>query len=412
MDYSTGSAKTGESQASRLQRFAGARLRAALSGLTQSRLRIELPGGYAFSCGPRNADRRADWTIRKWNTLLRIASSGTLGFAEGFIAAEWETSDLRALLHAFAEEMDDLHAAQARRGPSRVLARIQHWMNANTRSGSRRNIAFHYDLGNAFYAQWLDPTMTYSSAVFERGDETLEEAQRQKYRRICRQLELKPGNRVLEIGCGWGGFAETAIREFGCHVTGLTLSREQHDYAVARLERAGLAASADIRLQDYRDVDEAFDAIASIEMFEAVGEENWAAYFDRVAACLRPGGRASLQIITIREEQFDQYRGSVDFIQKYVFPGGILPPPSRLAAEAERTGLAETDITMFGQSYARTLSLWHDAYRAAWPEIRKMGFDDRFDRIWRFYLAYCEAGFAAGRIDVGQFTYMKPLPAS
>ena len=412
MDHSTGTAKTADSKASGLQRYAGARLRAALSGLTRSRLRVELPGGYRFSCGPRNADRRADWIIRKWNALLRIANSGALGFAEGFVQGEWETNDLRALLHALAEEFDDLHPAKSRRGPSRILARIQHWMNANTRRGSRRNIAFHYDLGNTFYERWLDPTMTYSSAIFETGDETLEAAQRRKYRRICEQLRLSPGSRVLEIGCGWGGFAETAIREFGCHVTGLTLSQEQHDYAIARLDRAGLGRKADIRLQDYRDIAERFDAIASIEMFEAVGEENWGVYFDQVAACLKPGGRASLQIITIREDQFEHYRRSVDFIQKYVFPGGVLPPPSRLAREADRTGLSTVDTLMFGASYARTLAIWHETYRAAWPDIREMGFDDRFDRIWRFYLAYCEAGFAAGRIDVGQFTYMKSLEES
>jgi cyclopropane-fatty-acyl-phospholipid synthase len=408
MDYSTRSADTIESRASRLQRYAGAKLRQALSDLTESRLRIELPGGYRFECGPADADHRADWTIRKWNALLRIASSGALGFSEGYIHGEWETSDLQALLLALAGELDDIEAARAGRGPSRILARIQHWLNANTKRGSRRNISFHYDLGNSFYEQWLDPSMTYSSAIFEGRDDTLAQAQARKYRRICEQLQLKPGDRVLEIGCGWGGFAEVAIRDFGCHVTGLTLSQEQHDYAVARLEKAGLADNADVRLQDYRDVTEQFDAIASIEMFEAVGEENWATYFDQVAACLKPGGRAALQIITIREDLFEHYRNSVDFIQKYVFPGGILPPPSRLDDEARRVGLDPVDTTMFAASYARTLAAWHEAYRAAWPEIRPLGFDEKFDRIWRFYLAYCEAGFTTGRIDVGQFTYGKP----
>lgn len=407
MDYSSGSTETTQSPASRLQRFAGTRLRRALSGLTHSRLRIELPGGYRFCCGPRDAERRADWTIRQWNALMRIANSGALGFAEGYVNGEWDTSDIQALLHAFAIELDGLDAARARRGPSRLFGRIQHWLNANTRRGSRRNIAFHYDLGNAFYERWLDPTMTYSSALFETGTETLEEAQRLKYRRICQQLGLKSGDRVLEIGCGWGGFAETAIREFGCHVTGLTLSQEQFDYAVARLENAGLSANADIRLQDYRDVSETFDAIASIEMFEAVGEENWQTYFDQVAHCLKPGGRASLQIITIHEDHFGHYRRSVDFIQKYVFPGGVLPPPSRLASDAEKAGLDQVDVRMFGDSYARTLAEWHDAYKAAWPQIEPLGFDARFDRIWRYYLAYCEAGFAAGRIDVGQFAYQR-----
>ncbi len=408
MSYQTGGTTSIPSTPSRLQRFAGDRLRAALADLTQSRLRITLPGGYRFDCGPRDAELRADWTIHKWNALLRIASSGTLGFAEGFINAEWDTSDLRTLLTALAHELDEIEAAKGSRGPSRLVARVQHWLNANTRKGSKRNIAFHYDLGNEFYARWLDPSMTYSSALFEAPGEALDAAQTRKYRRICDQLGLKPGDRVLEIGCGWGGFAEIAIRDYGCHVTGLTLSQEQHDYAITRLERAGLADKADIRLQDYRDVDETFDAIASIEMFEAVGEAHWSIYFDQLMACLKPGGRASLQVITIREDLFDQYYNSVDFIQKYVFPGGILPPPSRLESEARRAGLDPVGVHMFGKSYARTLEAWHKQYADAWPQIAPLGFDARFDRIWRFYLAYCEAGFDTGRTDVGQFTYQKP----
>ena len=408
MDYTTQSAETLESRASRLQRYAREKMRRALSDLTDSRLRIELPGGYRFECGPADAPHRADWSIRKWNALLRIAGSGALGFSEGYIHGEWETSDLQGLLLALAGELDSIDAARAGKGPSRIIGKIQHWMNANTRSGSRRNISFHYDLGNSFYERWLDESMTYSSGIFDKAGDTLAEAQGRKYRRICETLGLKPGDRVLEIGCGWGGFAEVAIRDFGCHVTGLTLSREQHDYAVARMDKAGLAHKADIRLQDYRDVSEEFDAIASIEMFEAVGEENWPVYFDQVAACLKPGGRAALQIITIREDLFAQYSRSVDFIQKYVFPGGILPPASRLGEEAGRAGLVPIGTCMFGPSYARTLAGWHDAYRDAWPDIASQGFDARFDRIWRFYLAYCEAGFTTGRIDVGQFAYRKP----
>jgi cyclopropane-fatty-acyl-phospholipid synthase len=236
----------------------------------------------------------------------------------------------------------------------------------------------------------------------------LASAQARKYRRLCQQLQLKPGDRVLEIGCGWGGFAEIAASEFGCHVTGLTLSKEQHDYAVDRLSRAGLSSQTDIRLQDYRDVSERFDAIASIEMFEAVGEAHWPVYFDQVQACLKPGGRAALQIITIRDDLFDSYRGSVDFIQKYVFPGGMLPTVERLEEEAGRAGLIPAGKHMFGGDYARTLAAWHQSYMAAWPRIEPLGFDRRFDRIWRYYLAYCEAGFVSGRIDVGQFEYRRP----
>lgn len=394
--------------ASVLERFAAKRIRAALSGLADCRLHITLPSGRQIVCGPEEARRSADWTIRRWNALLRIASGGVLGFAEGFLKREWDTSDLRALLAALASELDDVRAARRRVGPGRLIARIQHWMNANTKRGSRRNIAFHYDLGNHFYREWLDPSMTYSSAIFEADQEKLEAAQARKYRRICESLRLKPGDKVLEIGCGWGGFAEVAIRDFGCHVTGLTLSTEQLAFARDRLEAAHLSDRSDLRLQDYRDVEETFDAIASIEMFEAVGEAHWPVYFDRVYHCLKPGGRAALQIITIRESDFRDYRRKVDFIQKYVFPGGMLPTRSILHSQARQAGLEPENETRFGSSYARTLERWHAAYRDAWPRIREQGFDERFDRIWRYYLAYCEAGFDAGRIDVGQFTFFRP----
>ncbi|RKQ96482.1 SAM-dependent methyltransferase [Maricaulis maris] len=397
---------------SRLQAFAARRISQALAGLTSCRLRVELPGGYRFTVGPEQSELSADWTIHKWNALLRIAASGTLGFSEGFVNAEWDTADLPVLLTALARELDQVSAARGRGGPSRILGRVQHWLNGNTRRGSRRNISFHYDLGNDFYRQWLDDSMTYSSAVFANDDESLADAQARKYRRICDSLKLKPGDRVLEIGYGWGGFAEVAIRDYGCHVTGVTLSQEQLDFARARLDAAGLADRADLRLQDYRDVDERFDAIASIEMFEAVGEAHWPVYFQRLHHCLKPGGKAALQIITIRELDFADYRTSADFIQKYVFPGGMLPPVPLLAELAREAELVPQAQTMFGDSYARTLSAWHRSYRASWPDIEAMGFDARFDRIWRFYLAYCEAGFRTGRIDVGQFVYAKPLAAT
>ncbi|WP_291844258.1 cyclopropane-fatty-acyl-phospholipid synthase family protein [Maricaulis sp.] len=408
MDAYSNNSGADSARPSRLQAFAARRITQALDGLTSCRLRVELPGGYHFSVGPEQAELSADWTIHKWNALLRIAASGALGFSEGFVHGEWDTSNLPALLTALARELDKVSAAQGRGGPSRLLARIQHWMNANTRQGSRRNIAFHYDLGNDFYRQWLDESMTYSSAIFASDDESLADAQARKYRRICDSLNLKPGDRVLEVGCGWGGFAEVAIREYGCHVTGLTLSREQLDFANARLEKAGLSDKADLRLQDYRDVSERFDAIASIEMFEAVGEAHWPIYFQQLHHCLKPGGRAALQIITIRESDFANYRVSADFIQKYVFPGGMLPPVPLLAELAQEAGLLPEGEVMFADSYARTLSAWHRAYRASWPDIEPMGFDARFDRIWRYYLAYCEAGFRTGRIDVGQFCYSKP----
>jgi len=408
MDACDNQTATGATRPSRLQALAKSRISQALAGLTAFRLRVELPGGYAFHVGPETAVARADWTVRRWNALLRISASGVLGFSEGYVNDEWRTSDLPAFLTALARELDSNASLSGKNGPSRLLARFQHWLNANTRRGSRRNISFHYDLGNAFYRHWLDESMTYAAAMFEREDERLADAQARKYRRICASLDLKRGDRVLEIGCGWGGFAEVAAREFGCHVTGLTLSTAQLEYAKARIEAAGIADRVDLRLQDYRDVTEEFDAIASIEMFEAVGEAHWPTYFEQLNHCLKPGGGAALQVITIREADFDEYRGSADFIQKYVFPGGMLPPASRLSALANNAGLIEIGATMFGSGYAQTLAHWHRAYRASWPDIEASGFDAKFDRIWRFYLAYCEAGFRTGRIDVGQFVYRKP----
>lgn len=391
-----------------LDRFVAGQLRKSLSALDSAWLDIELPSGYRVACGNRSAQRGANWTVKRWNAFLRIAASGALGFAEGYVHDEWDSTDLRTLLSVLARAFDAIEVAQARGGPSRIAGTLQHWLNANTRRGSRRNISFHYDLGNTFYGLWLDPSMTYSSACYDTPDQSLADAQTNKYRRICAAAGLKPGDHVLEVGCGWGGFAEIAARDYGCRVTGVTLSKEQLDYARARMTRLGLADRVELRIQDYRDIDEQFDAIVSIEMFEAVGEAHWSTYFNQLANCLKPGGRAALQIITIREQDFEHYRGTVDYIQKYVFPGGMLPPPGALAREAERAGLEGLGAEMFGSSYAATLHDWFEAFNMAWPEIGKLGFDARFARIWRFYLAYCEAGFKSGRCDVGRFVYRKP----
>jgi cyclopropane-fatty-acyl-phospholipid synthase len=280
---------------------------------------------------------------------------------------------------------------------------MRHKAHANTRRGSRRNIAAHYDLGNAFYSQWLDPTMTYSSGVFERADMSLEEAQRNKWRKLAETLDLKPDHRVLEIGCGWAGFAIFAAQEYGCKVTGITLSQEQLAYARKTVEKAGLSDRIDIQLIDYRDVKGEFDRIASIEMFEAVGEEHWPAYFNVVRERLKPGGIAGLQIITIDEARFETYRTTPDFIQLYIFPGGMLPSPTALQAAATHQGLGFETVRTFALSYAETLRRWRERFEDCWPSISTMGFDERFKRMWEYYLASCEGGFRAGAIDVGQF---------
>jgi cyclopropane-fatty-acyl-phospholipid synthase len=320
---------------------------------------------------------------------------------------DFSTPDLTALI-AFGLTNQDALAAQLKGSLLvRLVAGIRHRINANTRTGSRRNIAYHYDLGNAFYGLWLDETMTYSSAVFADDGETLADAQRAKYRRIIAGLGLKPGDRVLEIGCGWGGFAETAAREAGASVTCLTISRQQAEFARARMAAAGLSDKVEIREQDYRDVTGTFDKIVSIEMFEAVGEENWPVYFKAVHDRLVDGGRAMLQVITIANERFAAYRKSIDFIQRYIFPGGMLPSPDAFAQSATAAGLELGGVAWFGQSYAETLKRWSVRFEAVWPQIAPLGFDERFHRMWRYYLNSCEACFSLGATDVGQFLIHK-----
>jgi cyclopropane-fatty-acyl-phospholipid synthase len=290
----------------------------------------------------------------------------------------------------------------------RLRNRLMHRMNANTKRGSRRNVTHHYDLGNGFYQRWLDAGMSYSSALFSRSDQTLEDAQAAKQARTIALLQLRGGERVLELGCGWGGLAERLVRAAGCHVTGVTLSPAQLEYAAARLRAPELRSRTDVRLQDYRDVTGCYDRIVSIEMMEAVGEAYWPAYFRTLRDRLRPGGRAVLQAITIAEDRFEDYRRRPDFIQRYIFPGGMLPTISEIRRQAAQAGLKLRSVETFGASYARTLAEWRHRFLAAWPEIQSRGFDQRFQRMWNYYLAYCEGGFRAGAIDVGLYVMDRP----
>jgi cyclopropane-fatty-acyl-phospholipid synthase len=298
-------------------------------------------------------------------------------------------------------------AAMPNWGLMRAWNRVQHFLRANSKSGSRRNIAYHYDLGNDFYSEWLDPGMTYSSALFDDEHDDLESAQENKYRQLAERLELKAHHRVLEIGCGWGGFAEYAAKEYGCNIVCLTLSKEQLAFAQERINTAGLAEQIEFRLQDYRDVEGQFDRIVSIEMFEAVGEEYWGTYFAQVKQLLRPEGQAGLQIISIANERFEGYRNETDFIQKYIFPGGMLPSPEKLDQHIEQAGLSKTSEHLFGRSYARTLSIWRKEFLRNWDSISQLGYSRKFRRMWEYYLCYCEAGFRRGTIDVGHYFLKK-----
>ncbi len=370
-------------------------------------LNMTLPNGRTLAFGDGVGPSVA-MHVRDWRFADRVLSDGDIGFGEGFAAGDWDTPDLAALLSFLADNAERISRIFRGNPIAQAVHYVRHLLRDNSREGAKRNIHAHYDLGNRFYAAWLDPTMTYSSARFDLArDRDLEAGQRAKYHALAAHLQLKPGDHVLEIGCGWGGFAEIAAAEYGARVTGLTISAEQHAFASERMQRAGLGDRVEIRMQDYRDVDGSFDKIASIEMFEAVGEKYWPTYFGKVADVLKPGGAAALQIITIRDDLFPIYRKRTDFIQRYVFPGGMLPSISRLRDEAARAGLSWRKAEAFGPSYADTLAEWARRFIARWDEVRLLGFDERFRQLWRFYLGYCEAGFRTGRTDVIQLALSK-----
>lgn len=375
--------------------------------LRYGRLDVTLPDGRTFRIPGREPGPEGHLVIRDHRFVRRVISAGDMGVAESYMAGEWSSPDVTSFLELFCINHEVLTQKVNGSALVRTLLRFRHWMNENTKRKAKKNIAAHYDLGNAFYAEWLDPTMTYSAALFPSGGEALADAQTEKYRHLARRAGMETSHHVLEIGCGWGGFAEFAAREVGCKVTGLTISREQYDFARKRVFEAGLAEKVELKLQDYRDETGLYDRIASIEMFEAVGEKYWPAYFRTLRERLKPGGAAGIQVITIQDRLFEQYRRTPDFIQRHVFPGGMLPCPSALDRISAAEGLRRADETIFGLDYARTLKIWRDQFWAAWPKLETMGFDERFKRLWEYYLHYCEAGFRAGNIDVRQIVYAR-----
>jgi len=380
-------------------------LKAAMR-LPRGRLKITTPEGQVLSVGKASSGLDAEVVLKNWRLPRRAFSGGSIGVAESYMDGDWESPDVTRFLELFVVNTDvGEEMAGASNRVWNAIQRARHWLNQNTPAGAKRNISAHYDLGNAFYKQWLDPSMTYSAALFSTGSNDLEGAQTEKYRALARDAQMQPRDRVLEIGCGWGGFAEFAAREIGCHVTALTISREQHDFAKTRIAKAGLADKVDIKLQDYRDETEKYDRVASIEMFEAVGEKYWPVFFEKLKSCLNAGGTAGLQVITINEAAFELYRRRPDFIQRYVFPGGMLPTPAILSSLGADQGLSQLRERIFPDDYARTLAEWRERFRASWERIVPLGFDDRFKRLWEFYLHYCEAGFRARYIDVRQVIF-------
>ncbi len=375
-----------------------------LNNIHRGRLRITLPGGGTIEKSGTSEGIDAILVLHNWRAIRRLFVNGDIGFAEGFIENDWSTPDLTALIRFAAQNRDAFTKSIRGSLPMRLINRLAHGLNANTRRGSRRNIEAHYDLGNEFYRQWLDPSMLYSSAIFDLMTPTLEAAQQKKLERIAEKLQLTGNKDVLEIGCGWGALAIHLATQHNANVTGITLSPSQLRWAENAAEKAEKADRIKLKLQDYRDVKGQFDNIVSVEMFEAVGEAYWPSYFGTLKRCLKPGGRAVLQIISIEENRFDTYRRKADFIQKYVFPGGFLPSDSALEKAVGQAGLKLTEKELFGQSYALTLAEWRQRFHARWQTISLLGFDERFRRMWDYYLCYCEAGFAEGTIDVGLYT--------
>lgn len=372
------------------------------------RMDFVLDDGRTFSAEGPGVGPVCEIRIHNSGIFERLLREGQLGFCDAYLDGQWSTPDLQAFMDYIHADNDEVFDSFPGQKLVQFYERFRFWLQGNSKGQARKNISYHYDLGNDFYGLWLDKTMTYSSAIFEDGQDCLEKAQTAKYASMVDQMGVKAGDHVLEIGCGWGGFAEYAAKDRGLNVTCLTISKEQIKYAQDRINTAGLTELVKFKLQDYRDETGVYDGIASIEMFEAVGEKYWPSYFQTVHDRLKPGAHATLQIITVRNDRFDVYRKGVDFIQKYIFPGGMLPSPEVLAQQVEKAGLNVVKSIEFGESYSQTLRRWHDTFNDKWDQVVAMGFDDRFRRMWNFYLTSCAATFHYGNCDVTQITISKP----
>ena len=376
--------------------------------LETGRLDIKLKDKRIFRATGNQPGPSALIEVHDNDCFARLIREGDLGFSDAYLEGWWSTPDLQAFMDLILDRNEGIFDGFPGAGLVRTFEKIRHWLNRNSKRQARKNISHHYDLGNEFYKKWLDKTMSYSSALFEDGQEATEKAQIRKYKSMVNMMDVKPGDHVLEIGCGWGGFAEYAAKECGLKVTGLTISQEQHDYAVDRMERQGLSDQVSIVMRDYRDETGVYDGIASIEMFEAVGEQYWPTYFETIRDRLKPGAKAALQIILISENRFEAYRKGVDFMQKYIFPGGMLPSPDALNRQIENAGLIREGSVEFAKSYSQTLRRWHSNFNNKWEDIHQLGFDDRFRNMWNFYLTSCASAFEFGNCDVTQIAISKP----
>lgn len=384
------------------------RVMSMAASLRYGRIDFVLPDGRRFRAQGDNAGPVAELQVHNSDLFARLIREGDLGFCDAYLDGWWSTPDLQAFMDFIHADNEDIYDGFPGMGLVRRFEQLRFWLQRNSKAQARKNISYHYDLGNDFYGLWLDDTMSYSSALFRDPQQSMETAQIAKYKSMVDQMGVQAGDHVLEIGCGWGGFAEYAAAERGLRVTCLTISNEQFKYAVDRIEKAGLSEFVTFKLQDYRDEKGQYDGIASIEMFEAVGEKYWPAYFETVRERLKPGKTATLQIITVADRRWKVYKRGVDFIQKYIFPGGMLPSPSALRAQIEKAGLGVERSIEFGKSYDITLRRWHETFNSKWDQIAAMGFDERFRRMWNFYLTSCAATFDSGNCDVTQITVRKP----
>ncbi|MBD0865918.1 MAG: class I SAM-dependent methyltransferase [Rhodobacteraceae bacterium] len=379
-----------------------------IQSMKHGRLDIHLMDGRVFRVDAPNPGPAAEVHVHHPGLFARLLREGDLGLSDAYLDEWWSTPDLQAFMDLVHHDNSTIYDGFPGLELIRFYERLRFWFQRNHKSQARRNISYHYDLGNDFYRLWLDETMTYSSAIFATGQESTERAQTAKYASMIDQMGVKAGDHILEIGCGWGGFAEYAARERGLRVTGLTISGKQFNFARERIEHAGLSSQVEFRLQDYRGARGVYDGVASIEMFEAVGKQYWPVYFDTIRDRLRPGKNATLQIITVKDKRWEAYRKGVDFIQKHIFPGGMLPSPSVLRQHVEQAGLNFVRSIEFGKSYDLTLRRWHENFNAKWDQIADMGFDDRFRRMWNFYLTSCASAFHSATCDVTQMTISKP----
>lgn len=385
-----------------------ARVMGMASKLRYGRIDFVLPDGRRFRAEGQNPGPVAELDIHNGDLFARLIREGDLGFCDAYLDGWWSTPDLQAFMDFIHADNEDIYDGFPGMGLVRRFEQLRFWLQRNSKDQARKNISYHYDLGNDFYGLWLDDTMSYSSAIFEDPQQSMESAQIAKYKSMVDEMGVQEGDHVLEIGCGWGGFAEYAAAERGLKVTCLTISEEQFNYAVERIEKTGLSDKVTLKLQDYRDERGLYDGIASIEMFEAVGEQYWPIYFETVRERLKPGKTATFQIITVAHRRWKVYKRGVDFIQKYIFPGGMLPSPVILREQIEKAGLGVEKSIEFGKSYDITLRRWHETFNDKWEQIAAMGFDERFKRMWNFYLTSCAATFDSGNCDVTQITVRKP----